>query len=495
MNQAEMENSLRALLAQRAERAQFHDDLAEKIIIQATTGTPTRLDPHRPRMAGPSGPRRRPWTLQLMVAAAVVALVAGGISYLSLNGSSNGKPLSLPKTNTPTQTPTQTTSHVPTSTATQPVTTAPPPLQSNGTYVGVQSTLDNGARLVHLNAFKALDLTFVGSNVWAMGSATCFATGTGRCSLLVHSTDGVHWSMLRPTPFNVADDTAGCATYCVDHIRFATPQVGYLYGPDTLLMTTNAGRSWKAQAGGASALETLDGNVIRVSGQPDCLPSCTYTVQIAPVGSTNWQTVPLPGSYLGNGVTLARTGSSAYLMTYGHTAGGGSSAKSTLFVSSNDGTSWTNRGEVCGQNPGSQGEVDGSSMTGGSDGSIEVLCQPRTPNGTDSAWVTISTDGGKTFHPTPGLLDAANPGLVGAGTANDFCVQSSKQLSCTRDGGATYAAAHLSGKGPKHAVWLGFENQTDGRALEIIGSGTGLSSNLWTTRDGGVSWSLTVGIG
>ena len=488
MNQADMERSLRALLSERAERAQFSDDLAEKIIVQATTGPAPVQQLHRPTV------RRRRWTTPLLIAAAVAAVVAGMASYLATSHTSSGKgDKNVAIVHQPTPTHTQPTPTQPFSSALSSTPAAPIP--STGTYVSVNSTLDNGARRVYVPSFKAYDLTFVGSDIWAMGSATCYSSGVGRCSLLVHSTDGVHWSMLKPTPFNVADDTTGCATRCVEHIRFATPKVGYLYGPSSLLMTTDAGRTWKEQPGGALALETLDNNVIRVSSTPGCAPGCTYTVQTSAIGATKWTTVTLPGTYPGDGVTLARTGSAAYLLTTGHVTGGAQNAQSALFTSSDDGAIWTNRGEVCAQNPGANGEVDSAAMTGGSDGSIEVLCQPRLETRTDTAWVTISTNGGRTFQRTPGLLDSATPALVGAGTAQDFCVQSTKQLSCTRDGGRTYAAAHASGKGPRQPIWLGFENQSDGRALEISGSGSGLTSNLWTTHNGGKSWTLSVGIG
>jgi len=479
MNQAEMENSLRALLVDRAQRAPLTEGLADQIIAQAETGIPVR-QLHRPNV------RRRGWALPLLAVAAVAAVVAGGIGYLTVNDTSSGHG-DAPVAKGPTP-----------SFSSSGVTTTPPPSNTSntqlpvaGAYLSLRSTLNDGARLVHLTAFKALDLTFVGSNVWAMGSATCFKTGQGRCSLLVHSTDGVHWSMLKPTPFNVADDTTGCATVCVDHIRFATPKIGYLFGKDTLLMTTDAGRTWKPQTGGADALETLDGNVIRVSSSDGCPPGCTYTVQTSAIGSTTWKTVSLPTPATGVGVTLARTASSAYLMTYANPAGGAEKETSTLFTSSDDGSSWISRGEVCAQKPGPNGEVDSASMTGGSDGSIEVLCQPRKATTTDSSWVTVSTDGGKKFHASVGLLNAGQPGLVGAGTAQDFCVQGENQLSCTHDGGSTYSAAQAVGKGPKHALWLGFENQSDGRALEISSTG----SNLWTTHDGGSTWKLTVDIG
>ena len=60
------------------------------------------------------------------------------------------------------------------------------------------------------------------------------------------------------TEFNVPGETGGCATRCVQHIRFATDQIGYAFGPHALLMTTDGGLDWTPQSGGADALETLN---------------------------------------------------------------------------------------------------------------------------------------------------------------------------------------------------------------------------------------------
>lgn len=481
MNQAEMENSLRALLAERAERAPLNDNLAEAIIGQAVSGITPPRQLHRPVI------RRRNWTMPLLAVAAVAAVVAGTVGFLTVNDTSSGHG-NVPIAHGPT---------TPTPTVTTPAqSNSSPPVAVQSAFVHVNSTESNGAQLVHLAGFRAVDLTFVGKNIWAMGSATCIKTGVGRCSALVHSTDGVHWTMLNTTPFNVADDTAGCATVCVEHIRFATPSVGYIFGPDTLLMTKNAGRTWTAQPGGAFALETLDNNVIRVTAQAGgCPPGCTFTVQTSAIGSTTWRTEVLPGTAPGVGVQLARTASSAYLLATANPAGGAGTETSVLYTSDNDGKTWINRGEVCGQNSGSQGEVDSVAVTGGSDGSIIVACNPRLASATSRAWVTVSTNGGSSFHRTSADLPAAYPSLVGAGTAQDICVQDDVILYCTQNAGASFSKAHTSNGNTVNATWLGFEDQQDGRALQIGGSAASPSTNLWTTHDGGRTWTLTVGIG
>src|SRR3954470_977985 len=94
MNQAEMEQSLRALLAERAEQAHVSDELAEQIITQAATGVPPVRQLHRPTV------RRRSWMMPMLVAAAVVAVIAATIGFFALGNNSSGKgkaPLAITK--------------------------------------------------------------------------------------------------------------------------------------------------------------------------------------------------------------------------------------------------------------------------------------------------------------------------------------------------------------------------------------------------------------
>lgn len=107
---------------------------------------------------------------------------------------------------------------------------------------------------------------------WALASQPCL---TGTCPRLAHTTDGgAHWSQLPDPPAQLQDGTVDCSVRtCVSNIWFASPTIGYLYGPG-LLATTDGGRTWQSQPG--LDVETLaqQGAVRRpstVRGERQCL--------------------------------------------------------------------------------------------------------------------------------------------------------------------------------------------------------------------------------
>ena len=105
---------------------------------------------------------------------------------------------------------------------------------------------------------------------------------------MVRTTDGgVTWHGMKPPP-SANVPMLVCEDPCIQDIRFATDQIGYAYGPSAFFMTTDGGVTWQRAPGGADALETLDGNVIRVVDQVGggCVPGCDYNVETAPIGST-----------------------------------------------------------------------------------------------------------------------------------------------------------------------------------------------------------------
>lgn len=325
--------------------------------------------------------------------------------------------------------------------------------------------------------FQAIDLTFVGpDHGWALGTADCLNGSTGPCAAMVRTTDGgTTWHGMKPPSANVP--LLVCDDPCIHGVRFATDQIGYAYGPSAFFMTTDGGANWQRQPGGADALETLDGNVIRVHSPGCSPPGCHYDVQTAPVGGAAWHTVALAGPQgTSTAVALSRTGRRAFIEVFGHTAGGASDATSVLYTSADDGASWTRRAEPCPQT--SPPEVDSTQLSAAADGSVAVLCSPRGVDGTD--FTAVSTDGGASFQ--AGEAIPGGPGeLLGAASARVQLMLSFGSMYRTQDGGATWQPVRLQ-LGPGEPIFVGFESATVGRVVTDTGR------TVWTTRDAGLTW-------
>ncbi|HET9116935.1 MAG TPA: neocarzinostatin apoprotein domain-containing protein, partial [Pseudonocardiaceae bacterium] len=96
----------------------------------------------------------------------------------------------------------------------------------------------SAAPVTSLADASLLDLTWVSSqDGWALADQPCTR---GLCARVAHTTDGgQHWQALPDPPALVQSGTTDCTkTACVTNLRFASPTVGYLYGP-ALLITTD----------------------------------------------------------------------------------------------------------------------------------------------------------------------------------------------------------------------------------------------------------------
>jgi photosystem II stability/assembly factor-like uncharacterized protein len=286
---------------------------------------------------------------------------------------------------------------------------------------------------------------------------------------------------MKPPPANVP--IVVCDDPCISNVRFATDRIGYAYGPSALFMTTDGGVTWGRLPGGADALETLDGNVIRVVDQAGggCVPGCDYNVQTAPIGSAKWRSVDLPGTYdhgSSTGVALVRTGQRAFIEVFGHPAGGGEDATSLLYSSTDDGASWSRHGDPCPASP--RGEVDSSGITAAADGSVAVLCSPR--GATSPEYTALSVDGGATFH-AGGSLPAHPTGarLLSAASADVQLVAAFDGLLRTRDRGRSWQSVPSVPTGAEPS-FIGFESTTLGRLV------VGTREAIWTTHDAGLTW-------
>lgn len=458
---SDMERELRETLAEHARRAPAAEGLAERIIAEAQL----EESAHEPR---PARSRWRAWSLPAIAAACVAGVVASIALVASLQHpkthSANTPPVHTPPPTSAAATSTAATASTAASSSQAPSTAPTSPAQVIGPVP---------------NSFQVTDLTFVGTkDGWALGRGECFKTPSQACPALLRTSDGgEHWTSVRNPPANISISGA-CANPCIEHIRFANEEVGYAYGQNALFMTTDGGAHWIRQKGGADALETLSGNVIRVTDGGNCPPACSYQAFTADVGSSNWQAARLPGNSSGDSVVLNRTGHDAYLLIRQNPAGGAGSAKPTLLTSSDDGVSWSNKSTPCPQDAGHNGEIDANFMTTAEDGSVAVVCAPRL--GVASGQFTATSHNGDTPFP-PGTRGAFRgmASAVGAASGSVLLVSADDTYRST-NGGQTW---HPMGTaGPGQVSWIGFETSSVGRAISAD------SRTIWTTTDAGATW-------
>jgi photosystem II stability/assembly factor-like uncharacterized protein len=336
---------------------------------------------------------------------------------------------------------------------------------------------------------RVVDLTFVSPDQgWALGTGQCLNGSGARCTALVRTDNGGgSWvGIPAPTIAHVPDTgPTSCSAPCIQHVRFADANVGYVYGPSAFFMTTNGGATWVPQTGGADALETLNGSVIRiVDSGSGCPGPCNVAVQVARNGSTAWQTVALPaGPRNATSVVLTRAGDGAYLLLRQHTSGGAPNQTSTLYLSADNGATWAARTEPC---PQRGGEVDSVDAAAAPDGSLTLACQPRRAGLTGGFTVT-STDGGRHVTPAAGTLGHGPISLVGAASARVLLL-AADVLYRSDDGGASWTPLTPGPAVPAIAMFIGFETATTGRLIEQPVAGQSGSASIWTTTDAGRTW-------
>jgi photosystem II stability/assembly factor-like uncharacterized protein len=336
------------------------------------------------------------------------------------------------------------------------------------------------------SGFHAIDLTWISAREgWSLGTAPC---SSAPCTSVVRTRDGGKTWAGVPAPLAELDQGTGCSGTCVRQLRFATPLIGYAFGTNALFMTTDGGKTWARQSGGADGLEIADATVLRVSGQqPGCVPGCQYRLQRAALGSSSWSSVPLPAvTAAGDGVTLVRTGQLAAIEVYSNPAGGSNNAKSDLLTSTDGGASWASRGEACPQTgTGPAGnEVDSTALASAPDGSLSVLCVPR--GSTEAAFTATSTNSGAGFSAAAPAL--GRPARALAAASSQVLVVVSDALYRSADGGRHWQrvlvdasiTAQRSGQ-----TFVGFESSSVGRYLIADGK------SVYTTTDGGAHWSAS----
>jgi photosystem II stability/assembly factor-like uncharacterized protein len=343
-----------------------------------------------------------------------------------------------------------------------------------------------------------MNLTWVSSlRGWALAAAPC---ASGLCPRVAATGDGGRtWTALPVPPGLIQDDngTVDCAAVaCVSQIRFATAEVGYLFGP-ALYQTDDGGRTWHRVPGGpVEALEPSAGTVVRVVyDHTGCPGPCDRTVQETTAGSGTWHTllyIPLTSDNGGVTAQMVRQGTSViYLPVYGNRAGG-AGADAVIFRSTDGGHTWQRLIDPCGGT--GQQLHDAAGLAAAPGGFLTVLCLPRS--GTGAMFVLTSADYGSSWRPprpvpggtqhylsliaaaSPGRLVVATGGVTGGGPFT-------YRLIVSADGGLRWSAAitgttQLNPRAPG-ASFLGFEDSRVGRWVSD-------DRDIWTTRDGGLHW-------
>jgi photosystem II stability/assembly factor-like uncharacterized protein len=428
------------------------------------------------------GPTRRPVTRRLGAFAGAVGLfvVFAGALGLALELSHQSAPIVAPGPH-PAASPPGVISPAPTSTLPVPTATA-----CQGTSCSLPSP--SAARTASL-----LDLTWISDQQgWALTVSSC---GQASCAALFSTADGgLTWQRLADPPVTSASGQTTCQpATCVARVRFATPTIGYLYGP-ALFMTTDAGRTWQQQSSaGVEALEPSGGSVYRlVYDHGGCPGPCNRTLWKAAVGSTTWHQVYSLPSPPSRGVTAALVvldgGQTVYATIYGDLAAGAGTQQAVIYRSLDGGATWKTLADPCGSS-GASLAVD---LDATGNGFAAALCAPRGA-GTASQSVVTSNDSGSTWgapHPVPGSF----MGLIAAATPTHLAIASppssgsgpaTASLFVSTDGGLHWSAAGtesatLDASHPLPA-FLGFESATSGRWI-------GAGNAIWTTEDGGSHW-------
>jgi photosystem II stability/assembly factor-like uncharacterized protein len=335
------------------------------------------------------------------------------------------------------------------------------------------------------------DLTWISdAHGWALiGQPQC---GTCRSTVLTTTDGGALWTQVG----SIA--SVQCGASCADngpgafHIRFANSSDGYAFDPD-LFVTTDGGRSWSEEQGPPVAgLEIVGSSVIRVSfSHSGCPGPCNLSVDEASVGSSSWThlfAVPMLGD--SDAVQLVRQGpSDVYLAVFQNPAGGAQSEQTFLFISHDGGVTWSPRSDPCGSS--GQMENDTVAMAAAPGEVMAVLCVARL--GTTGDFVNVSSDGGKSFASTAPLPAIDGYHLVAVTSADGLFVATdangggSQVLEASFDGGRSWAQAAIDTKNDStfsssDAGFLGFESSRVGRWV-------GSPGDVWTTTDGGLTWS------
>jgi hypothetical protein len=334
--------------------------------------------------------------------------------------------------------------------------------------------------------FSVLSMSFISDlKGYALGTVKC---ASGRCVSVLRTGDGgATWAQLN-APTQQAGSVNVCPGRqpCVSEIRFATPLIGYAFGP-SLFMTTDGGTHWRQLRGlSVTSLEAAGGatgTAIRVASPGQGCSGEPYKVQSATVGTSTWHLLAAPPAVRICPPTLYRQGQRLALVAYGNPAGG-VRATAAIEVSDNGGSTWKGVTDKCGGKDGYAAQV-----TIAQPHVLVLLCRHQLAN-SGTPWVRISTNDGATFGPDRPVV--APHGLpaksafgyqVAAGSASRLTVVAtgahSSKVYVSQNGGQTWTT-ELSVQGGGNIVLAGFQDPLTAWIAQ--------GGRVWSTVSGGKHW-------
>jgi photosystem II stability/assembly factor-like uncharacterized protein len=331
---------------------------------------------------------------------------------------------------------------------------------------------------------------------WALATQPC---DTGTCVRLSRTNDGGRsWHALPDPPVACPADMSGSFDPgCVSDLSFASPAVGYLYGPD-LLMTVNGGATWHPVPGlQVESFTVLDSDAWRVAyAHTGCPGPCEPSLQESKLGSRVWRTVieKLAAPDRSGAAQIIASGSSLLLALYGSQAGP-VSAQATLYRSGNAGDTWHRQADPCsGKGPGGRSqEEDLNNLAAAPGGFFAGVCSPHAGTG---IFVVRSINAGRSWQKSGSLTSVQGPALIAAASPTTLAIANgatrgsggfTARLLLSTDAGQRWRTVATDPQRLTQAglpAWVGFQSPR-------VGSWLADSHGVWTTFDGGAHWTRT----
>jgi photosystem II stability/assembly factor-like uncharacterized protein len=227
-----------------------------------------------------------------------------------------------------------------------------------------------------------------------------------------------------------------------------------------------------------------------------CPGPCQPTLQRAAIGSSAWR--PLIGQLAypdrSDAAQIVASGSTLLLAMFGSQAGP-AGAQAVVYRSADGGATWQQRTDPC-SSRGADGksEEDLTDLADAPGGFFAGLCSPHTGSGTS---VVTSSDSGESWQTDGALPGVQALALLAAASQTTLAVSTGAtgggsgafmaRLLVTTDAGRHWTAAATQTQQILQAgvpAWLGFETSQ-------IGWWASAPHSVWSTRDGGLHWTLT----